>query len=369
MHQKYSTERRATLPLIDPAQTPEQSPARPSLTRTIVALLRLALAAVILTYLYRSGVINLRPLAKLLPAWPITIAAVAILLLDVFLMAIRTSWMVRPVGLHLAVKKSFQLNLVASFFTNVVPGAAGGDIARLYYTGKGNRGNRVEVATVVLLDRGMGLFSMLMLPLVFAPFFSGMLQQLPVLRNLLLLDALAAASILIPFLLCVYNGPIRGLLSRIFLRWNRWGNVAGRLLASIGAFKGHRDALLRSLGIAMVANLSVIAVMALAFVALNPAWLSMKMILVVPMGEIANCLPLTPGGLGVGEAAFHSLFEMSGLQGGVEALLCWRIWRALVGLIGLGVYLSGLGRVVFEGDAFASPGKNGLALPPGECKK
>jgi uncharacterized membrane protein YbhN (UPF0104 family) len=72
------------------------------------------------------------------------------------------------------------------------------------------------------------------------------------------------------------------------------------------------------------------------------------MILVVPMGELANCLPLTPGGLGVGEAAFHSLFDLSGLHGGVEALLCWRIWRAMVGLIGLGVYLGGLGRVVFE---------------------
>jgi uncharacterized protein (TIRG00374 family) len=313
-----------------------------------VAILRLAIAAVILTYLYRSGVINFRPLAKLLPAWPITIASVAILLVDVYLMAIRTCWMVRPVGLHLSVSKSFQLNLVAAFFTNVVPGAAGGDIARLYYTGKGNRGNRVEVATVVLLDRGMGLFSMLMLPLIFAPFFMAMLRALPVLRNLLLLDALVTAGLLIAFLLCVYNGPIRGVLSREFLRWRRWRDVADRVLSVIGTFKDHGDALLSALGIALVANLSVIGVTALAFVALNPAWLSPKMILVVPMGELANCLPLTPGGLGVGEAAFHSLFDMSGLQGGVEALLCWRIWRAIVGLIGLGVYLGGLGRVVFE---------------------
>jgi uncharacterized protein (TIRG00374 family) len=363
MRQEFSRERRTTLPLSDSAPSPEQSLAKPSLTRVVVALLRLALAAAILTYLYRSGVINFRPLAKLLPAWPITIAAVAILLLDVFLMAIRTSWMVRPVGLHLAVGKSFQLNLVAAFFTNVVPGAAGGDIARLYYTGKGNRAHRVEVATVVLLDRGMGLFSMLMLPLVFAPFFSGMLRDLPVLRNLLLVDALATAGIAMVFLLCVHNVPIRGLLAREFLRWNRWGDVAERVLASVGAFKNNGVALLRSLGIAMVANLSVIAMMALAFVALNPAWLSMKMILVVPLGEIANCLPLTPGGLGVGEAAFHSLFLMSGLEGGVEALLCWRIWRALVGLIGLGVYLGGLGRVVFAPPVDANSAEQSGALP------
>lgn len=313
-----------------------------------VALIRLALAAVIFTHLYRSGVINLRPLEKLLPAWPISVAAVAILVIDVYLMAIRTCWMIRPVGLHLPVWKSFQLNLVAGFFTNVVPGAAGGDVARLYYTTKGNRGNRVEVATVVLLDRGVGLMSMLLIPLLFAPFFYGMVRSLPVLRDLLELDALATAGLLIAFLLCVYNAPIRGLLSRLFLRWRRSRDVAERVLGAIGAFKNHGKTLLSSLGIALVANLSVIGVMALSFVALNPSWLSMKMVLVVPMGELANCLPLTPGGLGVGEAAFHSLFEMSGLQGGVEALLCWRIWRAVVGLIGLGVYLGGIGRVVFE---------------------
>jgi glycosyltransferase 2 family protein len=336
------------LPPIETVPSREQSFVRPSLVRIGLVLLRLTLAAIILTYLYRSGVINLRPLAKLLPAWPISIASVVILLVDVYLMAIRTCWMVRPVGLHLPVRKSFQLNLVAAFFTNVIPGAAGGDIARLYYGTKGNRGSRVEVVTAMLLDRGVGLFSMLVIPLLIAPFFISMLRSVPVLRNLLLVDALATAGLLIAFLLCVHNGTLRALLSKEFLRWQRWRNVADRVLSAIGAFQNHGQALLKSLGIALVANLSVIGVMAMAFVALNPAWLSTKMILVVPLGELANCLPLTPGGLGVGEAAFHSLFDMNGLQGGVEALLCWRIWRAMVGLIGLGVYLGGLGRVVFE---------------------
>lgn len=325
------------------------------MARLGVAFLRLTLAAAIFVYLYRTGVINFRPLAKLLPAWPISVAAVAILLVDVYLMAIRTCWMIRPIGLHLPVRKSFQLNLVAAFFTNVIPGAAGGDLARLYYTAKGNRGNRVEVATVMLLDRGVGLFSMLLIPLLFAPFFLELLGSLPVLRDLLVLDALVTGGLLASFLLCVHNGAVRGMLSREFLRWRVWRDIIGRALDALGAFKNHGGALLKALGIALVANLSVIAVMALGFVALNPEWLSMNMLLVVPLGELANCLPLTPGGLGVGEAAFHALFTMSGMQGGVEALLCWRIWRAIVGLVGLGVYLGGIGRVVFEAPGGREP--------------
>jgi hypothetical protein len=53
--------------------------------------------------------------------------------------------------------------------------------------------------------------------------------------------------------------------------------------------------------------------------------------------------------VGVGEAAFNALFKLAGLpQGGAEALLCWRFWRAMVGLVGLALYLRGVGRAVFD---------------------
>jgi uncharacterized protein (TIRG00374 family) len=325
----------------------QDTTARRSPTRIVFAVLRLALGVAILGHLYKSGAIDVRPLAKLVPAWHITLAAMSILLADAYLMALRTCWMLEPVGLRLTVWNSFQLNLVTSFFSNVAPGAAGADAARLFYATKGNAGTRAEVATVMILDRAVGFFSMLLLPLMFAPFFWKLLSSVRVMRNLLLVDAVAAGVIFLGFLLCLYSPAIRSCLALEFLEWERWSRVAGRVLTTLVMYRRHFGTLLRALLIAMVANLSVIAIMALAFVVLNPAWVSARMFLAVPLGEIANCLPLTPGGLGVGEAAFHSLFTWSGLQGGVEGVLCWRIWKALVGLIGLGVYLGGLGRVVF----------------------
>jgi uncharacterized protein (TIRG00374 family) len=325
----------------------QDATARRSPTRMVFAVLRLALGVAILSHLYKSGAIDVRPLAKLVPAWPITLAAMSILLADAYLMALRTCWMLEPIGLRLTIWNSFQLNLVTSFFSNVAPGAAGADAARLFYATKGNAGTRAEVATVMILDRAVGFFSMLLLPLAFAPFFWNLLGSVRVMRNLLLVDAVAAGAIFLGFLLCLYSTAIRSLIALRFLRWERWTRVAERVLNTLGMYRRHFGILLRALVIAMVANLSVIAIMGLAFVVLNPAWLSARMFLAVPLGEIANCLPLTPGGLGVGEAAFHSLFTWSGLHGGVEAVLCWRIWKALVGLIGLGVYLGGLGRVVY----------------------
>src|SRR5260370_41992004 len=95
----------------------------------------------------------------------------------------------------------------------------------------------------------------------------------------------------------------------------------------------------------IIANLSVIVITALAVLVLDPASLSSKIFLVVPIGQAVNGLPLTPGGLGVGETALNALFKLTGLQGGAEAFLYWRVWKAMVGLLGLIIYVRGMGSV------------------------
>jgi glycosyltransferase 2 family protein len=321
----------------------------PPLRRLLFTLLRLAVGVGILVYLSRSGIVDFRSLVRLLTAWPITLAAFAILLLDVTLMAVRISILFRPQGLRLPARNSLQLTLVGFFFSTFLPGGTGGDLAKLFYATKENQGRRTEVATIVLLDRAVGLFSLLLLPLLAAPLFPGLIRSLPTLRDLLLMDALLAAGMLVGGALCVYSQPVRNFLLRGAFGWTPWKNAAGRALETIGVYRRAPGTLLTAFVLSFVANLSVIAVTALALAALHPALLRARMLLVVPMGYIVNSLPLTPGGIGVGETAFNALFHLTGIQGGAEALLCWRVWSAMVGLLGLGIYLSGIGRLVLDG--------------------
>jgi glycosyltransferase 2 family protein len=85
----------------------------------------------------------------------------------------------------------------------------------------------------------------------------------------------------------------------------------------------------------------------LGLYAVNPGSFSMRLALVAPIGHLVNSLPLTPGGIGVGETAFNTLFKLTGMSGGAEALLCLRLWNVLVGSLGLVVYLLGMRRVVY----------------------
>jgi uncharacterized membrane protein YbhN (UPF0104 family) len=68
------------------------------------------------------------------------------------------------------------------------------------------------------------------------------------------------------------------------------------------------------------------------------ASMSWQTALLTPFGLLANALPLTPGGLGVGEAAFETLFLSVGVRGGAEAILSWRLLTTVLDLFG-GVFL------------------------------
>ena len=266
-------------------------------------------------------------------------------------MAARLSMLFGPQGLFLSFRNSLELTLVSSFFATFLPGAAGGDVAKLFYAAKENKGHRAEIITVVIFDRAIGLFSLLLLPLLFAPLFVPLIQAVVVLRVLLIAAVVLAVGMLAALLLCLSSPTLVDRLVQLVFRFLPGKKLAERVVGTISMYRPAPGVLMAALGLSLLTNLVLIATTALAILALHPGSMSMKMCIVVPLGDLANNLPITPGGLGVGESAYNALFKMAGLDGGAEALLCWRIWRAAVGLIGLLLYLRGPGRSVYGAES------------------
>jgi glycosyltransferase 2 family protein len=329
------------------------SSARPA-RKAFWVLVRLAIAGVLLAYLAKSGMIDARALSRPFTAWPIALLAVALILIDVSLMALRFSLLFRPLGLPIPWGKSFQLTLVSFFFAQFLPGAAGGDLAKLFYAAKDYKGQRSEIVTVSLFDRAIGMLSLLVMPLLFAPAFSGLIEATPALRALLVTAVILAAVIVAGFLACVFwQAPTERIARAVFgfLPWKDW---PGQVIRTVASYRHNLGTVVAAFVISIVANSLLLIVMVLAVFVLNPAGLDLKMALIVPLGFVANSLPFTPGGLGVGETAFNALFTVAGLTGGAEALLCWRVWTALVRLLGLVFYLRGIERVFGHHAASAS---------------
>ena len=173
--------------------------------RLLTMSLRFAIGAGLLVYLAKSGLIDVRALSKLFTSWRITLAAVTLLLVDSALMSVRLSWLFRPQGLNLRFGTSLKLALVGFFFGTFLPGAAGGDLSKLFYTTRGSGGRRTEIMTVVLLDRAIGLFSLLLLPFIFVPMFAQTFQSEAVLRSILLTTGLIALGVVAGFLACFFS--------------------------------------------------------------------------------------------------------------------------------------------------------------------
>ncbi|HVB33504.1 MAG TPA: lysylphosphatidylglycerol synthase transmembrane domain-containing protein [Patescibacteria group bacterium] len=318
------------------------SPAR----RVLLALARLGIGLGLLAYLVESRVINLSALERLVTFWPFAIAAGVLFLCDMGLMALRLSLLFRPHDLKLSLGSAFRLTLVGQFFTAFLPGGAGGDVVKLYYATRENRGRRTEIVTIVLFDRAVGLFSLLLLSLLIAPFFLPLLRSSSILGGLLIAAAVLAFALLAGGAIAVSGYAGRHRLVLRILEWLPGGGHARRMMATLRGYRRSPATLAAAVGLGLAGNLTTLASTMMIGLVMNPGPVAWRMSFLIPLGDVANSIPLTPGGLGVGEAAFGLLFSLGGLARGADILLGWRLVTVLVGLLGLLFYLQGLRRSV-----------------------
>jgi uncharacterized protein (TIRG00374 family) len=310
-------------------------------TRILFTILRTAFAVGILIYLGVSGAINWTALRGLTAVWPVTLAALGLLLAATVVMALRLCVLMRPRGLHLSLAASVRLTLMGTFFNACLPGSTSGDVIKIYYAAEGHRGRRTEVTTIILLDRAVGMFGLVVWPLLAAPFFPQLVGSSAILRGLLWAAAAVAATMVVGMLFSFSSRVRKSALLAWAFRKLPLGKYAETVFDTLHVYRHNTGALLAAVLISLLAHTLTIGVTLLIAKAINPNGFAWQISILVPLGFLANTLPLTPGGLGVGETAFNTLFGMAGLTGGAEILLGWRLLTLLCGFVGLVFYLQG----------------------------
>lgn len=316
--------------------------------RVLPSILRIAIGVGLLFYLGASGAINWSVFLNLASTWPTAIEGIVLLLTSSVLASWRLCLLLRPQNLHLSLWASVRLSLIGTFFNTCLPGAAGGDIVRIYYATEGNAGRRTEVATVMLLDRFIGMFALLLWPLLLTPLFPQFLASIPMLRALLWGTGSVAAAMFCGVLVCIMPRVRQSRLLAWLFQHAPLGHHAGLMFDTIAIYRHSVGLLLAAVALSLVIHGFLIWTLLHLVSVTNPAGMTWHMLLLIPLGFLANTLPITPGGLGVGEAAFNRLFAMAGFTGGAEALLGWRLLMLLIGLLGLCFYLRGSARFVHE---------------------
>lgn len=313
-------------------------------TRRLFGAARVALGLALLAWvLTRPGTWS--SLGELVGATWLLPALVGFTLVGAAIEATRLGLLFRSQDLHLSFGNACRVVALGAFFNFTIPGGTGGDVMKLYYLAAGNRGRRVEVATVLLVDRVVALFSLLCVLLALALLEARFVAGTPLVRVLVLSGA-GLALALVAAAACALSRRVRRLrLYGWLLRRLPLSTYARRVLDALHGFRGHLRAVGAAVAISMVGHSMLLAIFATSGALLFEGAPAARISLLALLGLFANALPITPGGLGVGEAAFDRLFLAGGLARGSPLLLAWRAAQLPFFVAGGLLYVAGVRRV------------------------
>lgn len=299
-------------------------------------------------YRYRDDLSALTE--KPLNPGPLVLAAV-LMAFALSLQLVRWFLLVRALDLPFTLRNAFRLGLVGIYYNTFLPGAVGGDVLKAYFIAKEQPGRKAAAVATVLIDRAMGLFGLIL--------FAAVCGSIAWAAG----DPRLTGNTDLQWIVKVCAGlagfAVLGYLLLGFLPERRVDRFAGRLqhipklgrsLAemwyAVWMYRQRPKTVVLGVAVSAVCHLSM--VFAFHFAAQGfthdeqaaPATLPEHMV-ICPIGFIAQALPLSPGGVGVGEAAFAGLYKLSGRAEitGVASRLALRVVEWSIGLMGYLVYL------------------------------
>jgi uncharacterized protein (TIRG00374 family) len=203
--------------------------------------------------------------------------------------------------------------LVAAFFNNFLPSNIGGDVIRIRDTSQPAR-SRTLAATVVLIDRGIGLLGLVLVAAVgaTAAVGAGSARAVPVLPSWLWTGFVLATLFSAPAVMAP-NGVGR-LLQPLTVFHPEWvsGQIA-RITGMLARFRERPSSLLHAFGGAVTVQALLVIFYAAVARSLNIPISLAHLAVIVPISFVVQMLPVSVNGFGVREATFSLYFSRIGL--------------------------------------------------------
>jgi len=284
-----------------------------SLFKIIRLLIGLGLLAIVIKQLDFAKIKDVSSLALQHPQY--LIIATLMTFLGLFSGVIRWWRILKGMGFDFSFTYVFNLTFISQFFNTFMPGACGGDIVKAYYVSKEcKEGLRVQAATTVFADRLIGLFSLIF-------FCCGMIA----LRLGYFLSS-KETKLMGLLMLFFFAGSILGFIVffklNVFEKWSlfrkietkfKFGVLIRRAYEALYAFSKSPGLLFNSI-IYSLLNM-VFLTLAIVFFgkALDIPVSTIDYFTVFPIITVLSAVPISPGGLGLREGLFLSLFSTFGI--------------------------------------------------------
>jgi uncharacterized protein (TIRG00374 family) len=254
-------------------------------------------------------------------------------------------------GMRLSFVEGYRAVAIAALFNFCIPGGTGGDVMKLYYLAADSRGRRVEIATLVFVDRATALFCMLSLVVALALLDGRLVWDYPLIGSLVAAAAVAAMGLLACGAAACSTRLRESRLYAYMMERAPLRHYLMRAADALYVFNKNKAALGKAAALAVAGHMAMLCLMIAAAKVFMPNARPLTVCLLAVLGLLANALPITPGGLGVGEAAYEGLFRLVGHSGGAQLILAWRVGMLALCFLGAALYIAGARR----GQAEESP--------------
>jgi len=242
----------------------------------------------------------------------------------IFLMAVRWQTLLVMSEVRIPFWIVVRLHYMGLFFNMFMPGGLGGDVIKAVYV-SGHSPRRAEAATMVLIDRVIGLVGLLLMAgtviLLDYRHLGGIALQVGAISLLLTVGSLLFFSA--RFRALVRYDWVLGKLPK--------ADVLRRIDTVLYDLRRQWRGLAIALALTVVLQVVEVVGVLLAGRALGIYRATLQNYLVfVPLGYLANALPISLGGIGVMEGAFMTLLRDSGLATASQGFMLGVLARLLV---------------------------------------
>lgn len=268
----------------------------------------------------------------------------AVLFVSIFAQGLRWWWLLRTQKLYLSFLKTIHLVWIGQFFSLVLPGVAGGELARSYYIVQEASDAKIAGLSTILLDRVLGLYALLCLGITSLLYLILSQNQLssPMLQfgvsNLLLFNG---TSLLF---LALWFHPTRRMSLKLMP-----GRFRTIVESTLQGYRIHGRDLLICFTLSLLASIMVMKTFQIAGQVAQTSLSWKQAFLVCPLVFIASTLPISPGGIGIGETVASLLFARFGIETGATIMLIFRVWLLILRLPGGLLYILRTPSSSFEG--------------------
>lgn len=305
-------------------------------------ILRIGVSVGIVSYIFSKPDISFQRIVSAIKHINLSWLVTALLVYKVVLLISSYRWriLVRAQGISISYAHAVGLTYIGCFFNNFMLGLTGGDVVKAYYATRLTTDKKTEMATIVFVDRLVGIAGLSILGLIGCLFGIGDPKMRPALIVIL-------CVVLFFTLLSVlaFNKTLAGKFGR-YVAHPKIKEVLKRVYEAVYFYKGRKRVLLEALGFSVMVWIGLSFVNLLLAKGLGAEVSPRCYFALIPVIRLISSIPITVAGWGLREQMYKQFFGTLGMDSGLAVSLSvtFALTMVLSSLVGGVLYAARLPR-------------------------